>query len=327
VDEQQGGVRRSRWAAATAAAAVLVVLVAVFVASRPSSEDRARSGEPTTDCVADTDTWFATTGAVDARWVRFCPLSDEGSPRRARHPQGVVTADLATSVADSLWQTQDGRPTCRGDDPPTARPSRLFRIEVGLEDGRVAELTGDTGCSTRDVTLFSQLETTLLMAAVPASGSDGTLPRPVSCPERFTTTTATADGASADQLVDTAERPWQSTVPLLPAPAAAADVCAYRGDRPRRRLVDQWQVGSPTAEAIRAAATLGYADGQTDCALDARATSYVVVLTDATGTARALALDPTRCATLRAALGTPAVDTYLGLATRGLVRMVARSRP
>jgi hypothetical protein len=229
-------------------------------------------------------------------------------------------------VAESLWQPQRGRPTCRSDDPPTVRPTRLFRIEVGLADGRVAELAGDTGCRTRDVTLFSQLETTLLMAAAAGAEHATTMPDPVGCPARFTTTATSVDGASADQLVDAAERPWQSTVPFLPAPATAADVCAYRGDRPRRRLVDQWQVGSPVSEAIRAAATLGYADGQTDCGLDPRATSYVVVLTDATGTARALALDPTRCATLQAALGTPAVDTYLGLATRGLVRMVARSR-
>ncbi|CUR58303.1 exported hypothetical protein [metagenome] len=327
MDEQEGGVRRARWAAAAAAVTVVMVLGAAVVASRPSSEDGPRSVAPSTDCVADTDAPFGETGAADARWVRFCPLADEGSPRRVRHPQGVVTGPLAASVAESLWQTQEGRPTCRSDDPPTVLPTRLFRIEVGLADGRVAELTGDTGCSTRDVTLFSQLETTLLMAAVPEAGPNGAMPDPVGCPARFTTTATSADGASADQLVDTAESPWQSTVPLLPAPATAADVCAYRGDQPRRRLVDQWQVGSPVSEAIRAAATLGYADGQTDCALRPGATSYVVVLTDATGTARTLALDTTRCATLQAALGTPAADTYLGLATRGLVRMVARSRP
>ena len=325
MDEQEGGVRRARWAAA-AAATLALVLGAAFMASRTTSEDRPRSVEPSTDCVAETDAAFGDSAAADAVWVRFCPLADEGRTQRARHPQGVVTGGLAASVADSLWQTQDGRPTCRSDDPPTARPSRLFRIEVGLADGRVAELTGDTGCSTRDVTLFSQLETTLLMEAAPQAGPAGALPTPVSCPDRFTTMATSADGASADQLVDTADNAWQSTVPLLPMPATAVDVCAYRGGGRVRDLLDQWQVGSPVAEAIRAAATLGYTDGQTDCALDARATSYVVVLTDATGTARALALDPTRCATLQAALGTPAVDTYLGLATRGLVRMVARSR-
>ena len=139
--------------------------------------------------------------------------------------------------------------------------------------------------------------------------------------------TTNADGESAQLLVDRAENPWQSTVPLLALPATTIDVCAYTGDGPRRRVVDQWQAGAPRAEPIRAQATIGYRDGQTDCGLDPHARSYVVVLTDATGTARTLTLDPTRCSPLSAAIGTPPVDTYLGLASLRLVRMVARSRP
>jgi hypothetical protein len=328
VDEQGHAVRRGRWVAAAVAALVaLVVLVAAFVVPRLVADDAPPAAEPGTDCVADADASLGETGADDARWVRFCPLADEGRTGRARHPQGVVTGDLAASVADSLWQTQDGRPTCAVDDVPTLRPSRLFRIEVGLADGRVAELTGDTGCSTRDVTLFSQLETTLLMEAAPEPEPGAALPAPVRCPEAFTTTGTNADGASADQLVDTAESPWQSAVPLLPLPATAADICAYRGGDRRRELLDQWQVGSPASEGLRAAATLGYRDGMTDCEPRPRATSYVVVLTDATGTARTLALDPTQCATLQAAVGSPAVETHLGLAAPELVRMVERSRP
>lgn len=329
MDEPGRAARRRRWGAASLVVlAVLVVLgAALAVPHLVRDDERPATAAPGTDCVADADALLEETGADRARWVRFCPLADEGRAGRARHPQGVVTGELAASVADSLWQTQEGRPTCGTGEVPTVRPSRVFRIEVGLADGRVADLTGDTGCSTRDVTLFSQLESTLLMEAVPEPDPGATLPAPVRCPARFTTTATNADGSSADQLVDTATSPWQSTVPLLPLPATAADVCAYRGADRRRALLDQWQVGSPTSEAIRAAATLGYRDGMTDCRLRPRATSYVVVLTDATGTARTLALDPTRCATLSAALGTPAVDTHLGLATPDLVRMVARSRP
>ena len=56
-----------------------------------------------------------------------------------------------------------------------------------------------------------------------------------------------------------------------------------------------------------------------------RALSYVVVLHDATGTARTLAIDPTKCSTLDAAIGTPATAAYLGLASPRLVRLVAGS--
>lgn len=325
MDESGRAARRGHWGAAVLAA--LVVLVAVLAVPRLVRDDeRPAAGAPGTDCVAEADVPLEEAGAGGGRWVRFCPLADEGRAGRARHPQGVVTGELAASVADGLWQTQDGRPTC-GTEAPMQRPSRSFRIEVGLADGRVADLTGDTGCSTRDVTLFSQLETTLLMEAVPEPDPGTTLPGRVRCPERFTTTATNADGASADQLVDTAASPWQSTVPLLPMPAVVADVCAFRGGGRTRALIDQWQVGSPASETIRAAATLGYRDGMTDCRLRPRTTSYVVVLTDATGTARTLALDPTRCATLSAAIGTPPVETYLGLATPDLVRIVARSRP
>ena len=65
----------------------------------------------------------------------------------------------------------------------------------------------------------------------------------------------------------------------------------------------------------------------TDCAVDPTRPSYVVVLTDQTGTARTLTIDGSECGTLAAAIGTPPVDTWLGLATPRLVRQVARSKP
>lgn len=321
---------RRRWLAVSCAVAlvVTVVVAGAFALPRLLGEDAPVGPAATsTDCVATTDAPADGIGAQEATWVRFCPLAEEGATQRVRHPQGVVTGTLAAAVAGSLWETQVDRPVCARDES-LAGPTGLFRIEVGLADGRVAELTGDTGCSTRDQAIFSQLETTLLMDAARASGPSGSLPSPVTCPRRFTTAATNADGDSADLLVDTAESPWQSTVPLLPLPATAADVCAYSGTGKSRELVDQWQVGTPTADAIRAAATTDvHLGAMTDCPLHPDATSYVVVLTDATGTARTLAIDPTVCATLDAAIGTPPVDTYLGLAGQLLVRTVARSRP
>jgi hypothetical protein len=309
---------------AAAAVGLLVLAGVLTVPDLVSDEDAGAAPRPP-ECVARATAPAGEIGTQAATWVRFCPLADEGAAQRVRHPQGVITGDLAEVLAATLWQTQEDRRVCEVDRGPTPGPARRFRIEVGLADGRIAELRGDTGCSTRDITLFSQLETTLLMAA----GGAGTdvPPSPVRCPRRFTTAATNADGRSADQLVDTAEHPWQSTVPLLPLPAVAVDVCAYAGDGARRDLVDQWRTGPPVADALRARATIGYGDGQTDCALDPRATSYVVVLHDATGTARTLALDPTQCATLQAAIGTPASETYLGLASPHLVRSVARSAP
>lgn len=319
-------IRTRRWLAA--AAAVALVVVGAFALPRVLQDDDAHDQSATsTECVAATDAPTRAIGDQEATWVRFCPVADEGSTQRIRHPQGVITGELAAAVAASLWQTQVDRPVC----PPgesIAGPTGLFRIEVGLSDGRVGEMTGDTGCSTRDQQLFSQLETTLLMNAPSTGERLGALPPPVTCPRRFTTTATNTDGGSAELLVDTAALPAQSTVPLLPLPATAADVCAYSGTGARRVLVEQWQVGSPVSELIRAIATTDVRRGtETDCPLAPGAASYVVVLTDATGTARTLAIDPTVCATLRAAVGMPPADTYLGLAGTSLVRTVARSRP
>ena len=74
-------------------------------------------------------------------------------------------------------------------------------------------------------------------------------------------------------------------------------------------------------------AQTGYEDGVADSAPDPGARSYVVVLGDHTGTMRTLTIDPTRCGAVQAAVGLPATDTYLGLASPRLVRVVARSRP
>ncbi|MCF6378668.1 hypothetical protein L2K70_13730 [Nocardioides KLBMP 9356] len=317
---------RARWSVVPAVVGCVLAIVATVTSCGTGGSDDPSTTPRSTACVSEATAPAEQIGEQVAEWVRFCPLAEEGAAERVRHPAGVVTGDLAAAVAATLWQTQDGRPQCGDEGGRTSGPNRRFRIEVGLGDGRVAELAGSTGCSTRDATLFSQLETTLLMDA--AGAAPAAAPRdPISCPGRFTTTLTDADGASAAQLVDGAEHPWQSTVPVLPMPAVVADVCAYSGDGRRRTLVDQWRTDPATADAIRAQATTGYTDGVADCEPDPGATSYVVVLGDRTGTTRTLAIDPTRCATVQAAIGTPPVDTYLGLASPRLVRVVSRSRP
>ncbi|WP_322920507.1 hypothetical protein [Nocardioides renjunii] len=317
---------RTRWSPAVAGAlvaALVVALVAGVVAlPRLLAEDEPAPTGVRPVCVDSPDAPAGAIGEQEATWVRFCPLADEGAAQRVRHPQGVITGGLAASVAATLAQTEAGRPVCTAG-AATPGPTGLFRIEVGLADGRVAELDGDTGCSTRDELLFSQLETTLLMEAAAGSGPPSAAPAPVTCPERFTTTATNRDGASAPRLAGD-----PATVPLLPLPAVAVDVCAYSGSGEVRRLADQWQVGPPTSEQVRAAATLQHVPGaMADCEPAPGLTSYVIVLTDATGTARTLTLDPTACSPLRAAVGTPPVDTHLGLATQRLVRLVARIAP
>jgi hypothetical protein len=54
--------------------------------------------------------------------------------------------------------------------------------------------------------------------------------------------------------------------------------------------------------------------------------AVVVALAAALVVGGAFALDQTACGTLQAAVGTPSVDTYLGLATVRLQRLVAGSR-
>jgi hypothetical protein len=313
--------------AAACVAAVLVV-VAVVALARVLGDEPAPAARTGTGCVAEADAPVAALEEQPARWVRFCPLADEGATQRLRHPQGVVVGDLAASVATSLWQTQLDRPVCAPGDPPTARPTGLFRIEVGLADGSVAEIPGDTGCSTRDLTLFTQLETTLLMDAAGAAGPTAVAPEPVTCPRRLTTGRTNRDGPSAALLAETAGDPRRSTVPLLPLPATAVDVCSYTGRGRQLVLADQWQDGPPVSESVRAAATLGVVRGAVaDCDLDPARASYVVVLTDQTGTARTLTVDGPACGTVSAAIGTPPTDTRLGLASARLVRQVAHSRP
>lgn len=306
-----------------AVAVGLLVLAAVLTLPGLVSGSEPAAAPRSNACVVRATAPTDEIGKQGAEWVRFCPVAG-GHAQVVRHPSGVVTGDLADSVAAGLWQTQVDRPDCAADVGPSPGPAGHYRIEVGLADGRIAELTGDTGCSERDVVLFSQLETTLLMEASAAQSPTLEPPRPVTCPARFAPDATNRDGASARLLAD---QPAE-TVPFLALPAVAADVCAYTGRGPGRVLAGQWQLDPGLADSIRSAATTQVDIGaRTMCGASPRGTSYVVVLADATGTARTLAIDPTECATVVAALGTPAEPTSLGVARQRLVRLIARSAP
>ena len=325
-----GVVQVVRWRVVAVVAAVTVLAAGAALAPRLLADDPP-SAAPGQDCVADADVPLADLAdladVADARWVRFCPLADEGRGELLRHPQGVVTGELAAGTAGTLWETQVDRPLCGAFDAPLAGPTGRFRIEVGLPDGRIADLEGDTGCSTRDLVLFSQLETTLLVDASAAAGAPTPLD-PTTCPGRLTTAETNDDGASAGQLVERAEHDALATVPLLPMLAATAEVCAYTGRAGSLTLLDQWRAGPRQAEAIRSTATLAHDRGaRTMCDIDPGRTSYLVVLADATGTARTITVDNSECGALDAAVGTPAVSTYLGLARERLDRTIERSRP
>ncbi len=320
----RGDRRRRRRIGAACALAVLVV-AGVVVLPRLIDDDRGPDLAEGADCVSSPTAPASAITTQDATWVRFCELADEGRAQRARYPRGVITGGLATSMVDGWadWATE--RRAC--DERDAVLRSRQFRIEIGLADGEVAELTGDTGCSTDDELLFTSLESALLISAASAHGGAPVVPEPVVCPTRFTTTETNTDGISADELTETATIPQLSTVPLIPWRAIAVDVCAYSGTGRQRDLVDQWQVRNPMATSIRTAATIGYSDGVADCQLFPDALSYLVVLHDVSGTARTISLDPTVCGAMSAAIGTPAEEAYLGLASPELVDLVADSSP
>ena len=312
--------RPVRHVLAAVAVGVVALAAVLTVSGLVSGEEPVETSRPP-ECVVRVTAPTEEIGAQEATWVRFCPVADDES-QPVRHPAGVVTGDLAASVAAGLWETQVDRRDCAADAGPTPGPTGLYRIEVGLADGRIAELLGDTGCSERDQVLFSQLETTLLMEASAGVAPTAEQP-PITCPDRLTPMRTTRDGSSADQLGSPS-----ATTPLLPLPAVAADVCAYEGRGKDRVLVDQWQTDAAVADAIRAAATTQVdIGGRAACGGDPGRTSYVVVLADATGTARGVAIDTTRCAPVVAAIGTPAESTYVGLARERLVRLVRGSRP
>ena len=307
--------RRLGSVAAVALLAVGGVLLPRVLADEPP--DVAERSEP--QCVASADAPLEEIATQEATWVRFCDLADPGAAQRARFPRGAVTGGLATAVVQG-WSDWVLDSDCGKETPPV--PSRLFRIQVGLADGSVAEIEGDTGCTDGHL-LFIQMETPLILG-IGTRRDEVVQPREVTCPEVFGTT-ETSWGGDDKLFRDDAEDPSLSSAPFLPGQVSASDVCAYKGSGDRRTLVDQWQV-DPIVN-IRSDAATGYEDGVADCDTRPDATSYLVVLQDFTGTARTFTLDMTACGEMYGATGVPPVETYLGLASDQLVRTVRGSKP
>jgi hypothetical protein len=309
--------RRRRTRRRFASVAAVVVLAAGGVALPrvldDSPPDVAERSEP--QCVATPDAPVAEVATQEATWVRFCDLPADEPGARARFPRGAVTGGVAALLVES-WSEGLVDGTCHPETPPV--PSRRFRIQIGLSDGGVTQVDTDIAC---DRLLFWQLETPLQGAS---RRDEYVEPQVPTCPATLTTMATNRDGAQADLLRDDADDPSLSTVPLLPGPSIVTDVCAYQGQGEDRTLVDQWR--SQSASNAVSYATTGYADGEADCRPRPGATSYLVVMQDATGTARTFTLDMAACGEMRAATGTPPVDTYLGLATTELVRLVRDSK-
>ncbi|GAA1913499.1 hypothetical protein [Nocardioides hwasunensis] len=310
------GRRRRTQRRLASVAAVVVLAVGGVVLPRVLSDgppDVAERSVP--DCVASPDAPIDAIRTRPASWVRFCELPTDVPGDRLRVPRGVVPEAIAAVMVDS-WADWMPEQACGAETPPA--PSRVFRIQIGLADGTVAEFDGDTGCIEHHL-VFMQLPATMQGGV---RRDDTVDPRGTPCPTAFDTTAATWDGSDAALLRDDVDGMSLATAPLLPGSSAAMDVCAFTGED--RTLVDQWRADLHT-DVVSAVAT-GYRDGAADCPLDPEATSYLVVLQDFTGTARSFTIDMTACGEMRAAIGTPAVDTYLGLATNELVEMVRDSK-
>lgn len=313
--------RRRRTQRRLAGVVAVVVLAAGGVALprmlADGPPDPAERSEP--PCVASPDAPLAQITTQEATWIRFCQPADERATRQARFSRGAITGQLARSVVEGFAYMVDSE--CGSETPPV--PSRLFRAQIGLADGSVAQVAGDTACAD-DHLFFIQLETVLRGTGGTRDPGARVEPRAVTCPDGLTTTGTNRDGADAGLLREEPGSAALATVPLIPGQVSAIDVCAYTGQGDNRTFVEQWR--SQSVANILAAATTGYRDGMADCEPRPGATSYVVVLQDFTGTARTFTLDAAACGAMSAAIGTPPEETYLGLATPELVRLVRDSR-
>ncbi len=136
--------RRAQRRLASVAAVALLAVGGVLLPRVLDDEppDVAERSEP--QCVASADAPLEEIAIQEASWVRFCDLADPGAAQRARFPRGAVTGGLAAAVVQG-WSDWALDSACGKETPPV--PSRLFRIQVGLADGSVTEIEGDTGCT------------------------------------------------------------------------------------------------------------------------------------------------------------------------------------
>lgn len=312
--------RRDRVRVVGAAALALVVLGVGLTLPRllhDGGPEPVKRSDP--QCVAQPDAPLEAIETVEATWVRFCEPED-GATQQARHHPGALTGEVAAFHVQG-WADWLPEETC--EPARNAPPGRLFRAQVGLVDGRVVEIEGDTSCA-RDGLFFLQLETPLVHQLNRTRRDEVVSPVQAACPATLTTTETNTDGLRADLLRVTSGNPALSTVPLLPDWSSQVDVCAYTGAGAQRTLVDSWT--TPDTATLSHFAAIGYTDGQADCDPRPGATSYVVVMHDLTGTARTFSIDGAACNAMQAAIGTPAVETYLGLASDDLVRTVRQLR-
>ena len=218
--------RRRRTQRRFAAVASVVVLAAGGVVLPRVLDDGppdvAERSEP--QCVASPDAPLEEIETQEATWVRFCEPAEEGATRQVRFQRGVVTGGLATAVVQS-WADRVVDRTCGPETPPV--PSRLFRIQIGLADGSVTEIAGDTSC-VDDHLLFLNMETPLLLQGG-IRKDEVVQPRQVTCPDGLTTTETNWDGADADELREDPGSPAIATTPLMPGQISAVDVVRLHG--------------------------------------------------------------------------------------------------
>lgn len=319
----QGRRRRtvSRSLGAAAVAAVVAAAIVVPTALRGGDSKPAPAPTPgeVPQCVdqSDVDTDDLLSGT--ATWVRFC-ARDDGQTGIARFPEGAVTGELAARMVANFGEVLDDDSECLGE------TNRSYRIQVGFEDGTVAQRDDSTGTCGGEL-LYMRLESAIVSELMQRYTSADTGP-PGACPERFSHGLAaadSADGASAELLVGSDRIPALSTRPILALHARAMLVCRYLGSGDRT-LDDHWTSANPAADSVRVSALLDYTDGVADCAYDDTRPSYLVVLEDKTGTARSFTIDGAECNAMSAAIGTPPEEQYLGLAHSELVDEIESSR-
>jgi hypothetical protein len=321
--EAQGRRRRTtlRTAAGTGAAALVAAAVLIpGLFGDAGDPSPAPSPVPSTPaCVAQSEVDGTDLTAGTASWVRFCGRAD-GQTGIARFPDGALTGELAKATVAGWEDSLGDSARCQRD----AVSGRSFRIQVGFVDGTVAQHESVTGTDCSGELLYTVL-LTRISSELDQRYEDVVRP-PETCPTGLRTDRTNTDGESAELLVGSDPVAALSTRPLLALNAQSAQVCRYLGHAGSLRLDDSWSSNNPGAEGIRVSAFIDYTDGQADCPVDPQRPSYVVMLRDKTGTTRTFSIDGAECGAMSAAIGTPAEEQYLGLASPDLIQAIESSR-
>ncbi|MDN4160935.1 hypothetical protein [Nocardioides abyssi] len=291
--------RRARVAGAVAvvvAAAVVVPLAPRWVdASRPETRLAAPEVvEVSTECRSRADGGIDHTDFLlgEAAWVRFCVVG-ASYPRRigsALVPDAVLAEGAASLVR--AWQRTDGRAgPCR----PTPSATK-FAVQVGFDDGTVAEVFGETSeCpaytrpapATRVVAggrVYRDLMTALALDAGSGedSGPDSEVGSEPSCP------------AAAPAFPEAVTR--DPTTGLTGTGVATAVVCRY--DAPGLAPVAT-ALRPSEAERVRVLALGAFDPTPPSCTPDPGAPAYVAVLVGRDASTYEVGLDAAACAAAR----------------------------